>query len=67
MTTPAPTPTTSVYLIAARVRVAALREELKSTAPAHAPGTYWRQSREQELALDEQRLARLEQLEVALN
>ena len=61
-----PTPTTSVYLIAARTRVAALRAELESTAPAHGPGTYWRTSREQELALDEQRLARLEQLEGAI-
>ena len=61
-----PLATSNIQLLAARAQVAALREELKSTAPAHGPGTYWRRSREQELVLDEQRLARLEQLEAAL-
>lgn len=59
MSTPAPT--TSTTILAARARVAALRKELESTAPAHGPGMDWRTSREAELALDEKRLARLEQ------
>ena len=61
-----PTPTTSTTLLDARSRVAALRKELESTAPAHAAGTYWRTSREQELALDLQRLKRLEEFEAVL-
>ena len=59
-------PTSSVYLLAARTHVAALRSELESTAPAHEADTDWRISCEEELALSEQRLARLEQLETAL-
>ena len=59
-------PTTNLTILAARQRVAALRKELESTAPAHGPGTEWRTSREAELALDERRLARLEQHEVIL-
>ena len=59
-------PTTSTTLLEARQRVAALKKELESTAPAHGPSTDWRTSREAELALDEKRLARLEQFEAVL-
>ena len=61
-----PQPTTSTTILAARARVDALKQELQSTAPAHGPGTDWRTSREAELALDVQRLARLEQFAAIL-
>ena len=60
------TPTTNMHVLAERQRIAALEAELASTAPAHAPGNYWHDSRQEELALCKSRLSRLEKIDAAL-